>query len=181
MSRSVVVGPPISTARYASSTGERSEMWYERPEVWLSRSRIVIGRPAGAGGEGVAAVAVDAQSLPRREIAVHRIGEREDAALVEHHERHGGDRLGHRVDAEDRVGPHRLAPLAVHDAERREPGDLAAPRDEGQRAGDLAGLDVARDQVVIDAAESFARQADALGGNDAHARVSPRAAGCQAR
>jgi hypothetical protein len=67
---------------------------------------------------GVIAGLVDAQVPPLGNQLVNRIVELKVAVLVEHHERHGGDGLRHRVDAEDRVLAHGLAALAVHQADR---------------------------------------------------------------
>jgi hypothetical protein len=47
--------------------------------------------------------------LERGQEARDRIVELEPPLLVEHHDRHRGERLRHGVDAEDRIGPHRLA------------------------------------------------------------------------
>ena len=59
------------------------------------------------------------------------IVEPELALLVQHHHRDGGDRLGHRVDAEERPRRHRRAGLQVLHAdgfEVRRPSRCARPR-----------------------------------------------------
>ena len=70
--------------------------------------------------------------------------ELEGAILVEHHRRHRGDRLGHRVDAPYGVGLDRGAGLLVAVAIGAEVDDLAAAGDEHEPARQAAIVDVAR-------------------------------------
>ena len=65
----------------------------------------------------------------------HRIVELPLAFLEQHHHRDAGDRLGHRVDAEDRVLLHRRAALQVALAGGLELHDLAVLRDHRDDAG----------------------------------------------
>jgi hypothetical protein len=112
---------------------------------------------------GAAAGHPDLMILPGREEAAHRVVQLEVAALIEAHQRHGGDRLAHRIDAEDGVVGHRLAALPVHLAERAKVGEVAVPGDRDLAAGDLAGADVVAFQVVGDAFEPGGREAGLLG------------------
>ncbi|CAB4581694.1 unannotated protein [freshwater metagenome] len=91
--------------------------------------------------------------LPLRDPPLDRVVEAEVRLLVERHHRHAGDRLGHRVQPPDRVVGDRQAPLAVAQAEVADVAHRAAPHDRHLRAGDLAGVQVARPEVVLDACE----------------------------
>ena len=61
---------------------------------------------------------VDAEIAPLRDVAMHGIVERDATFLDQHHQRDAGERLGHGVDAEDRVFLQRAVALDVHAAER---------------------------------------------------------------
>ena len=101
----------------------------------MSRCQTSIGsRRAGRDGRRRHPVAVDAQVAEGRDELRHRVEERERALLVEHHRRDRGDRLGHRVDAPDRVGLDRQAGLGVALPAVRDVGDPPAARDDQQRA-----------------------------------------------
>jgi hypothetical protein len=106
---------------------------------------------------------------------VHGIGEVEVALLVQRHERHGGDRLRHRVDAPDGVLAHRRLALGVREAERAEVGDVPVAGDERLAAGDLARLDVPARQVRRDALE--ARLVESVGPDLHEGQSMPGAAG----
>jgi hypothetical protein len=73
--------------------------------------------------------------------------------LPEHHQPHARDRLGHRIDAEDRVGRDRSCALDLEMAQRLEVGDLAATGDQCQRPGQLARVDVPS-EMIRDAPET---------------------------
>ena len=76
----------------------------------------------------------DAEVLPRRNVGLDRIVQRDLALFDQHHERDAGERLGHRIDAEDRVDGQRRVALDVSLADSAEVSDLAVPRDEGHCA-----------------------------------------------
>ena len=81
-----------------------------KPRRNVSRSRSVIGafrraRYRRAARRSRQHLAVGQLGQP----PVHRLVEPEPALLDQDHRRRGGDRLGHRGDAEDRVAPHRRA------------------------------------------------------------------------
>ena len=97
----------------------------------------------GAGDE-------DAEILPFRDVFVDRLVERDAAFLEQHHERHRGDRLGHRIDAEDGVVPDRHLALEIGKALHRAVDDLAAAVDQKLRPRETAGVDVAALQMLID-------------------------------
>ena len=69
--------------------------------------------------------------------AMDRVVELEIRLLIERHQRDRGNRLRHRVDAEDRVLTHRLAAFGIHLTNRREVRDFAATRHQGEGTGDL--------------------------------------------
>jgi hypothetical protein len=117
---------------------------------------------------------VDAEIAPLRDIAMHRIVERDAAFLDQHHQRDAGERLGHGVDAEDRVFLQRAVALDVHAPERAAMGDLAVALDEGQRAGQFASVQVFLLEEPVDALQARSGQTGGLGSG--HGRVS-----CQMR
>src|SRR5580658_4934982 len=67
--------------------------------------------------------------------------ELQQALLVEHHDRHRGHGLGHRGDAYERVGPHRLAPGDVAQTVFSELYDVAAAADDGDDSGSYTPID----------------------------------------
>ena len=105
-------------------------------------------RVGGPGGPPARAAAdVNAQVAPRRDEAVHRVVQRHQALLDQHHESHAGDRLGHRVDAREAVlGQRRLAPLGERPPQpfilaRHQAGEIgAASCGTGQKLANLARL-----------------------------------------
>jgi len=105
----------------------------------------------------------DAQAGPFGDVFGHRFVEGDLALLDQHHEGHRGDRLGHRIDAKERVRLQRRAPLAVGQAQDRVIGQLAAPPDLHLGAGQLARLDVALIEKRRDPRQAFGGKAQALG------------------
>lgn len=77
-----------------------------------------------------------------------RVGEFESATLVEHHRRDGRDRLGHRVDAKDRVRFDGQAAFDVTQTTMPDMGDRAAARDEHRPARQSAAVHVALQQTI---------------------------------
>jgi hypothetical protein len=92
----------------------------------------------------------------------HRIVELPLPFLEQHHHRHAGDRLRHRVDAEDRVLLHRRGALQVALAGGFELHDLAVPRHHRHDAGQLVLVDQ-RLHLALQPAEPLRRHADAFG------------------
>src|SRR5690606_11559149 len=66
----------------------------------------------------------------------------EVSLLVEHHQGEAGDRLRHRVDAEDRIFFHWQAAFAVALSGRLEVSDFPVPGDKGRETGDLAPVHI---------------------------------------
>ena len=62
-------------------------------------------------------------------------------ALGEHHDGDGRNRLGHRRDAEERAGFHRIAAFDVALADDFEGIDARGAATQGDRAGEFAGID----------------------------------------
>ena len=119
--------------------------------MWVTRSMTFIGREAGCrhearrrvGQQRRHAAGVDAEVLPRGNMAVDRVVEADQPLFDQHHQRDRGDRFRHRVDAEDRVLAHRLAALEVHLAAEAGMDELALAPDVGQHAGQIAAVDIA--------------------------------------
>ncbi len=121
-------------------------------------------RAAGRLGDHrlVLAGDIDAVVLPGGDVAADRVVELEVALFIEHHQRDRGDRLGHRIDAEDGVVGHRLAALQVHRPEGLAVGDLSAPGDGDLGAHDLLRADVVALEVVGDALQARGVEAGPL-------------------
>src|SRR5688500_8108872 len=94
----------------------------------------------------------DTLVLERRDELRHGIVELEAAMLPQHHQADAHDRLRHRVDAEDRVRRDRPPLLDLEMPPRLEVRDLSPARDEHERAGKLAGVDVPL-QAIADTSE----------------------------
>ena len=90
------------------------------------------------------------------------IPQRESAFLVERHQGDADDRLGHGVDAEDRVVGHRPAGFPIRHAYRLPVGDLALAGHHPDRPGKLAEIDILL-HGLRDAVESILRQTDFRG------------------
>ena len=93
------------------------------------------------------------------DVARHGVAQAQLVLLDHHHDADADDRLRHRGDAEQRVGAHRRARFEIHDAVRRDVRHLAAARDDGDGADEVAGGDAPLEHGV-DALEPLARQAD---------------------
>jgi hypothetical protein len=106
---------------------------------------------------------VDAEIAPLRDVAMHGIVERDAAFLDQHHQRDAGERLGHGIDAEDRVFLQRAVALDIHVPERAAMGDLAVALDERQRARQLAGVQVFLLEEPVDVLQARAGQPGGLG------------------
>ncbi len=119
--------------------------------------------PARNRAEQRHAAVEHAQCLPLGNILVNRFVQRDAAFLDQHHERYRRDRLGHRVDAEDRVVFGRNVALHVGEPLHGRMGDLAAPIDEGLRAGEPARIDILPLQMIFEAAKSRRRHANGFG------------------
>jgi hypothetical protein len=85
-----------------------------------------------------------------RDVPVHRVAERERSGLVQAEQRHAGDGLGHGVQAPDGVVGDLDLVLPVGEAEGGGVGHLTPPGHHHLAAGDLARLDVAGAEVVVD-------------------------------
>ncbi len=84
---------------------------------------------------------VDLQVREFRNVLRDRIGRLPLPFLVQHHHRDAGDRLGHRIDASDRVELHRRAGLETGNAVGLVLHDLAFPRHQRDDAGELFLVD----------------------------------------
>jgi len=97
-----------------------------------------------------------------RQVLGDRIGQHDLAFFRQDHRADRGERLGHRVDAEDGVLGHRSAARGISRAERLEVCDAALARDDRHRAGKLLRLDLGL-QGLADPAEPIGREADLFG------------------
>ena len=78
-----------------------------------------------------------------RDIGIDRVVEMAGPLLEQHHQRRRGDRLGHRIDPDQGVAGPREAALDVALPGPAAPGHAAPAGDEGEGAGELAGIDIA--------------------------------------
>ena len=115
----------------ASSMGLSGNRLPGSPVVCIRTSRMFIGRCGLTRVTDPSSVHLaHLQGAPLGDVAVHRVEQLEHAPLVELHQGHRRDRLGHGVDAEDGVVGHRDGVLAVHQPEgavSRRRGRLAPP------------------------------------------------------
>jgi hypothetical protein len=77
-----------------------------------------------------------------RQVFRDRIIQQQPALLHQHHRGHRDNRLGHRVDAEDRIARHRRARGRVLAAQVLEQRHLAAPRHQGHGARQALPVDL---------------------------------------
>ncbi len=89
--------------------------------------------------------------------------ERDAALLEQHHERDRGDRLGHRIDAEDRVVPDRHLAFKIGIALHGAMDHLAAAVNQKPGAGKAVGVDIAVLQMRFETVEGGLRHAGGLG------------------
>ena len=90
----------------------------------------------GRGARSVLARDAHLQLVEARQVLAHRIRELDRAILDQHHRRHRHQRLGHRIDAEDRFRCH-LDGGRLH-ADRVLVDELALPRDHHDCATETA-------------------------------------------
>ena len=102
------------------------------------------------------------QAFEFRDEARDRVAQADLAFFHQHHDRHAGDRLRHRSEAEDSVLGHRPVCFEISHALRFEVRDLAATSDQRDRAGDVACVDVAAYDLG-DPFQPIARKAHFLG------------------
>ena len=124
----------------------------------LHRPGDRLGQEA-AGDPG----AEDAEVRPFGNEAVNRVVERDLAFLDQHHEGDRGDRLGHRIDAEDGVGLAGQAPGQVALAADELVHDLAVTGDEDLGAGHAAGLQVLFADEAVELGEAVGAEAKGAG------------------
>ena len=141
-----------------------------------------LGVDEAAGAVRVALAHLESPELG--EEPVHWVVELEQRALVQAEQGHPGDRLGHRVDAPDRVVAHRHLALAVGVAQRRRVREPPGARHQHLAPGDLARLQVAGAEVVVDAGQAPGVEAGGVGvglqvGDDGH--VGTLSSGCSTR
>jgi hypothetical protein len=78
-----------------------------------------------------------------RQVSLDGIVEMHARLLVQHHQRDGGDRLGHRVDAGDEVAPPRPLGFDVGMPDAVEKGEFSMARDEHRTARPTPGVGIA--------------------------------------
>src|SRR5215831_15093809 len=104
-------------------------------------------------------------TLEGRDVFRNGIGQEEFAFFFEHHHRDGGDGLGHRGDAEDRVHLHWSAALDVLESAGVQVRDFSVACDECHDPTDVMAIDVVL-HALVQAVETFGRNADAVRGGD---------------
>ena len=114
--------------------------------------------------------AIHGLRAPRRDPAGDRVVERNPPFLGKHHEGDARDRLGHRVDAEDRVLLEAGVLCQRGVAEHALVDELALSRDEKQGARQEAQLDVALGEEAVDAGQALAVEAERGGAGEGERR-----------
>ena len=94
------------------------------------------------------------QGAPFADVPVHRVGELERPPFVQLHQGERRDRLGHRVDAPDRVVADRRGALSVHETERPPVSQSAATGHRHLASRDLSSYDVTLLEVFGEALEA---------------------------
>ncbi len=121
---------------FEKMVGEAARMRHQvRNEIGRTGSTSAVGAEHLHGREG-------------REVGGDRIDEPDTPFLQESHQRGADDRLGHRVEAEDRVLRHRRARLLVAPAELSGMHDLAVPRDQRAHARKGSAFDIGQHAPV---------------------------------
>ena len=113
-------------------------------------------------GVGIEPRDTDLELPERREVLRDGVAQDEPPLLDEHHRRDRGERLGHRVEPEDRVRRHRRAGRRVALAEALEVSDPSLARHQDDRARVLALCDFGLKHLGH-ACEPLRRESDLLG------------------
>ena len=152
-----VVGPaPVGDAQAAVSGVDVGALHEAVGEAGGVAEQVADGHgPLRRRREKGRVIAADEhpQPLPGRNEAVHGIVELAQALFNQHHQRHGGDGLAHRIDAKDAVALHGSPAFDLEVPLRLEKGDVAVAGHQGQGAGELAVVDVAL-EMTADAVEA---------------------------
>ena len=104
-------------------------------------------RPLGGTSRALAVLDPDLHLGEGGNVLGDRIGDQQPPFLDQRHRGDRDDRLGHGIDAEDRVGGHRR-PAGPERAERLREADLAVPRDQHRDARRAARRDLALHRAV---------------------------------
>src|SRR6185369_10466851 len=104
-------------------------------------------------------------TLECRDVFRNRIGEKEFAFFFEHHHRNGGDGLGHRGDAENRVDLHGPAALDVLESTGVHVHDFSVACHERYDTTDFMAIDVVL-HPLVQAVDTLGGDADTIGGCD---------------
>ena len=140
------------------AVGQARRVGQQVAEVDLALGRHRIDLAAAAAG-------IDARVGEAGDEFRDRVVELKAALLVEHHDRRRGERLGHGIDAEDGVGPHRLVALDVGLAAGLGEGQLALAHDDRHHAGQAAAVDPAV-HPLAHAVEPLSGKTDLFGGDE---------------
>ena len=126
---------PVDVVRGAEAVAQtarvRHQLGHRHRALGVHQARLAVGPVAG----------VHLQVREPGDVARHRVVEAPLALFVEHHQGDAGDRLRHRVDAEDGIALHRRAALDVPDAGHVDVDQLAAARHQGHHAREPAVVD----------------------------------------
>ena len=138
----------VDLRRAAVAVGEARRM----PHQILNRHLPLDGR----------ALEPDLLLLEGGDVFRHGVGQQQPAFLVERQRSHRDHRLGHRGDAEDRVGRHRRAGVLVTEADGLQIGDAALAGHQDHGARNAAALDVGAEDLR-DAVQTLGREPDLFG------------------
>jgi hypothetical protein len=134
---------PRSSMAFRMGMEPRSAKTIPKPSRKVSRSSTVIGRFAGTVSFSGPSIRLRTlRSASSGQQPVHRFVEPDLAVLDQHHHRRGGERLGHRGDAEERVAGHRRR-IAKRLGPQRQDVALVAAADQGHHARRIALRDMA--------------------------------------
>ena len=105
---------------------------------------------------------INRKVAPFGDVFGDRLVERDAALLDEHHEGDGGDRLRHRIDAEDRVFLHRHVAFDVGEALHCRVNDLAVTVDDRVGAGETPVVHIVAREMVLELLQARARHSRAF-------------------
>ena len=156
----------VHRRRFHEAVGQPGGMCQQVAKIYVALGRHRIQLAAHAAHEH--SHVLEARQEPR-----DRIVELEMSLLVQHHDRRRCQRLGHRIETEDRVRRHPRRAPDVGQAAHIEMHQLAAARHRGDQPGEPAVIDEAP-RPRIHTRKPLRRKADVLGFCVHHHLLSPR-------
>ena len=90
---------------------------------------------------------------PRRNEPVDRVGQLKTPLLPQHHQSNRGNRLGHGINAENRIVAHALIALSIHQTHRLKISGYTVSRNQNLATRNFSRIDVVFSQVRTNSRE----------------------------